>query len=359
MPRSVMIFAGGTGGHVFPGIAVAEALRRSGVELHWVGTKRGLESRVVPAAGIPFQCVSVSGVRRSGWLRLLMSPFQLLFATLHSLILILRIRPSVVLGMGGFVSGPGGVAAWMSGRALLIHEQNAIAGLTNRWLSRIADVAMQAFPDALEHGKEIRLTGNPIRHEIAGLDTPGTRMKRTGVPRILVFGGSRGAHALNRNVPVGLGRLQDLEFEILHQCGVDQVEETRRHYRDSGLEKRVEVVPFIEDMAAAYATADVVVARSGALTIAEIAAAGIAAILVPYPFAVDDHQTLNAQYLVSNDAALLIRENELSGDGLPAVLSNLIRDFDLRLSMAERARALAVPNAAALVAECCLEYANV
>lgn len=354
-----MIFAGGTGGHVFPGIAVAEVLSRAGVELHWVGTARGLESRIVPAHGISFRTISVAGMRRSGWLRRVLGPIQLLYALLQSVYLMLQLRPAVVLGMGGFVSGPGGLAAWLCRRPLVIHEQNAIAGLTNRWLSRVADVVLLAFPGSLSARDDARVTGNPVRAAIARVGPPAERISDNSRMSILVFGGSRGAHALNQYVPSALGALTDIEFDIVHQCGSDEVDSTKANYRDAGLGDRARVVTFIDDMASAYAGTKLVIARSGALTVAEIATVGVASILVPYTFAVDDHQTANARFLVERDAARLLPESDLAAGALAGIAHELLSDRALLLHMAEQARAASPRDAAQRVAESCLECANV
>lgn len=355
--RSVMILAGGTGGHVYPGIAVAEALRRRGCDLHWMGTLRGLESRVVPAHDIPFATVRVAGLRRTGVLRWLLAPVTLSVALLQALGAIARVRPSVVLGMGGFVSGPGGVAAWLCRRPLVIHEQNALPGLTNRCLSRIARRVLEAFPGSFPPSVRAVATGNPVRPEIAALDPPDVRLEGRSGLRLLVFGGSRGARALNESVPAAAGLARLGALEVRHQCGADALEGTRARYAEAGVAADVE--PFIEDMAAAYAWADLVVARAGAITIAELAAAGVAAILVPYPHAVDDHQTANARYLTDADAAVLLPEPELTPETLAGHLRTFAGDRGALVGMATRARALALPEATERVASHCLELIDV
>jgi UDP-N-acetylglucosamine--N-acetylmuramyl-(pentapeptide) pyrophosphoryl-undecaprenol N-acetylglucosamine transferase len=352
MTGGVLIMAGGTGGHVFPALAVAERLRGEGVEVVWMGTRRGLEAQVVPNAGIPIEWVSIGGLRGKGALGWLAAPFRLGGALAQALAILVRRRPIAVLGMGGFVAGPGGVAAYLLRRPLLIHEQNAVAGLTNRLLARLASRALEAFPGALG-GRAVH-TGNPVRPEIAALTSPEQRMTgRTGRVRLLVLGGSLGARALNALVPQALRAMAaERRPEVRHQAGTRNLEEALRGYREAGVE--AEVVPFITDMAEAYGWADLVVCRAGALTVAELAAAGVGAILVPFPYAVDDHQTHNAAYLVEGGAARLVQERELTPAALAAMLEALV-DRARLLEMATAARRLARPDAAQRVAELCLE----
>lgn len=354
-PRSnhaVVIMAGGTGGHVFPALAVAERLRGQGVEVVWMGTRRGLEAQVVPAAGIPMEWVTISGLRGKGALSWLLAPFKLVVAVGQAVGILRRLRPRAVLGMGGFVSGPGGLAAWLLRRPLLIHEQNAVAGLTNRLLARLANRVMEAFPGSL--GRGAVLTGNPVRPEIAALPRPEERFAgRTGRLRLLVLGGSLGAQALNAVVPAALARIAAGQRpEVWHQAGSRNIDEARRRYDEAGVEARV--VPFITDMAAAYGWADLVVCRAGALTVAELAAAGVGAILVPFPHAVDDHQTRNAGYLVQGGAALLVPQAQLDPQRLADLFAELGQDRGRLLDMAVAARRLAQPDAAEQVAALCL-----
>lgn len=358
MNRAVMILAGGTGGHVYPGLAVAEALRAEGCELFWMGTRRGIESRVVPAAGLPLLLVPVAGLRRSGAWRWLTAPVTVGSALLCALVHMIRIRPRVVLGMGGFVSGPGGVAAWLCRRPLVIHEQNAIPGLTNRLLARIASRVCEAFPGTFAAARSARTCGNPVRQDIAALAPPAQRLGGRETPSVLVFGGSRGARALNETVPAALASSGMTGLRVLHQCGEVDVAATRARYAALAGRADVEVTPYIDDMAGAYAMADLVIARAGALTVAELAASGVASILVPYPHAVDDHQTANARYLVDAGAALLVPERELDAARLGAEIARLLCDRTRLLDMAERAHALARPDAVTLVARSCLEYVD-
>lgn len=353
-----MIVAGGTGGHVYPGLAVALALREAGVDLCWLGTRRGLEARVVPASGLTFATIPVAGLRRSGLWRWLLAPVTLTIALLCAVAAIARFRPRVVLGMGGFVSGPGGLAAWLCRRHLIIHEQNAVSGLTNRLLSGLAERILEAFPGTFRAERKPVVTGNPVRASIATLPSPAVRIRGRDTTTILVFGGSRGAHALNETVPAALRDSGVKNLSVHHQCGEQDVQATRAAYAAIADLNDVTVTPYIEDMAAAYAAADLVIARAGALTVAEIAAAGVASILIPYPYAVDDHQTANARYLVDHRAAVLLPESELSPATLGRTIARLLGERAELLDMAERARRLAQPDATAAVVRQCLECAD-
>ena len=350
----VMIMAGGTGGHVFPALAVAAELRERGAEVFWLGTRQGLEAKLVPAAGINMEWVSVSGLRGKGAAAWLLAPWRLLWAALQVLAVMLRQRPVVVLGMGGFVTGPGGVMTWLLRKPLVIHEQNAIAGLTNRLLAPLAQRVLEAFPGTF-HGKHVTHTGNPVRRAIADLPVPEQRFAaRSGALRLLVLGGSLGARALNEVVPAVLAQLSS-HPEVWHQAGARNLDETLEHYRAAAVTARVE--PFIDDMAAAYGWADLVLCRAGALTVAELAAAGVGAVLVPYPHAVDDHQTRNAAYLSDAGAAVVIQQRELSRESLCELFASLA-DRARLLAMARAARGLAQPQAAATVAALCWEAAH-
>ena len=314
--RPILVMAGGTGGHVYPALAVARALQANARSVVWLGTHRGLEARVVPAAGIDIEWISVRGLRRKGLLATLIAPFQIGWALLQSLGVILRRRPAAVLGMGGFVSGPGGVAAWLTRRPLVIHEQNAAAGLTNRLLARLARVVLQAFPGSFNSAVGAETVGNPVREDIAAIEAPARRYAdRRGSLRLLVLGGSQGALALNRTVPAALALLDAADRPVVrHQCGEKTLDIARQAYAGSGIE--VELLPFIEDMAEAYSWADLVVCRAGALTVAELCAAGLPALFVPYPAAVDDHQTANARPMAAAGAAAIIQEAELTAASL-------------------------------------------
>ena len=351
--RNVVVMAGGTGGHVFPALAVAEALRGRGVSIHWLGTRAGIESELVPARGFPITYIDVSGVRGQGVKRLLAAPFKLAGAVLAAMRMLRGAEADVVIGLGGYVTGPGGVAARLLGKPLLIHEQNAVAGLTNRLLSRIAVRVLEAFPGAFPPSAKVSCVGNPVRPEIAALAAPGARYAgREDALRVLVLGGSQGAVALNELVPEALALLAAKRpLQIRHQAGRKNLEKAAAKYRALGV--GADVLPFIDDMAGAYAWADLVVCRSGALTVAEIAAAGVASVLIPYPFAVDDHQTANGRYLSEAGAAVLFRQQDLDAATLAAALEPLLVRERL-LQMAVAARALARPEATDAVVTACL-----
>ena len=353
--RPILIMAGGTGGHVFPALAVARELRAQGAAVVWLGTRQGLEARVVPEAGFPVAWIRVHGLRGKALGQRLLAPFMLALALLQSLWVMLKLRPAAVLGMGGFVTGPGGLIAWLLRRPLLIHEQNSVAGLTNRWLAPLARQVLVAFPDALPGARH---TGNPVRADIAALPVPDQRLAHhQGAPRLLVLGGSLGAQVLNETLPQAIVRLpKGLRPEVWHQTGIRHLEAGRAAYAAAGVPARVEA--FVDDMAAAYGWADLVVCRAGALTVAELAAAGIGAILVPYPHAVDDHQTGNARYLADQGAALLLPQTELGAARLADLLQSLLGDRARLLDMADKARALAQPEAARQVAQACLVAAG-
>ncbi len=357
--KTIMIMAGGTGGHVYPALAVARALEARAQQVVWLGTRRGLEARVVPQAGIDIEWVSVSGLRRKGMLALLLAPMQLCLALAQSLGVILRRRPSAVLGMGGFVSGPGGVASWLARRPLVIHEQNAVAGLTNRLLARLARVVLQAFPGSFNSRIPAETVGNPVREDITTVAPPAARYgSHEGPMRLLVLGGSQGALTLNRIVPAAIALLSAARRPVVrHQCGSLTRDAARAAYAEHGVE--VELEPFIDDMAAAYAWADLVVCRAGALTVAELCAVGLPAVFVPYPAAVDDHQTANARGLVAAEAAVIIPESELTPAGLAETLTGWLSSRAELAARAERAHALAKPNAVARITERCLEQAGV
>ena len=358
----VMIMAGGTGGHVFPALAVAQHLRTLGAQVAWLGTRRGLEFDVVPKAGFELHFLSIGGLRGKGTLTLLLAPFKLLMAVFQAVLIVNRYRPSVVLGLGGFVTGPGGVGAWLLRKPLVIHEQNALPGMTNRWLARIAVRVLEAFPGAFPASTHALATGNPLRAEIVALLPPERRFAgRDGKLRLLVLGGSLGAQALNAAVPAALALLPEAQRpQVLHQAGKRHIEETQRFYQSA--QTQGDVVEFIADMAEAYAWADVVLCRAGALTVSELAAAGVAAILVPYPHAVDDHQTVNAAYLTAAGAALLVQQPQLTAKHLAELLLSFneggtpARARLLRMAMA--ARALAQTNATELVAQQMLRAAH-
>jgi len=350
--------AGGTGGHVFPALAVARALQQQSREVVWLGTHRGLESRVVPAAGIPIEWLAINGLRGKGTIALLLAPFQLVTALLQSLLVMWRHQPAAVLGMGGFVSGPGGLAAWLTRRPLVIHEQNAVAGLTNRLLARLARVVLQAFPGSFNSKRNPETVGNPVRPDIAAIDKPEVRLAgRSGSFRLLVLGGSQGALALNEAVPAALALLaDDIRPVVRHQAGERTLRAARDAYRQHGVD--AELSPFIEDMAEAYAWADLVICRAGALTVAELSAAGLPAIFVPYPAAVDDHQTANARPMVDAGAAEILQQKDMTRESLAGLLKNWLGSRNLLRARAQTARSLAITDALHRITHRCLELAG-
>jgi UDP-N-acetylglucosamine--N-acetylmuramyl-(pentapeptide) pyrophosphoryl-undecaprenol N-acetylglucosamine transferase len=349
--------AGGTGGHVFPALAVAEVLRGRGAQVFWIGTRAGMEARLVPEHGFEMEWIGIQGVRGKGLKALLTAPWKLARAVREAAAILQRRRPQTVLGMGGFVAGPGGLAARLQGRALVIQEQNSVPGLTNQWLARLADRVFEAFPGSFPAARKAIDSGNPVRADIAALPPPAERLRgRGGSPRLLVVGGSLGAKALNETVPAALALLPAADRpEVRHQAGEKTLDIARAAYADARVE--AEITPFIADMAAAYAWADLVVCRAGALTVAEIAAAGVPAIFVPFPFAVDDHQVGNARWLSDAGAARLIIQKDLTPAGLAAQLRELLADPAQRLAMAEAGRAKARLDAAERIAEACMELA--
>ncbi len=350
--RSALIMAGGTGGHVMPGLAVADELHRAGWRVTWLGGRGGMENDLVPKRGYPMELIRFSGVRGKGLVRMALLPLNLIIAFWQSARVLFRLRPDVVLGMGGYVTFPGGMMAALLNRPLVVHEQNSIAGLANRVLAEVADRRLTGFPDTLRNAQ---WCGNPVRAEIAQLPAPEQRFEgRSGALRLLVVGGSLGAQALNEVVPRALALIPEGQRpQVTHQAGAKHIEQLRAHYAAAGVQG--ETVAFIDDMAARYAVADLVLCRAGALTIAELAAAGVASILVPFPHAVDDHQTHNARFLTEAGAAVTMPQKDLD----PRTLADVLRGFtrERLLDMARRARALARPDAAATVASVCMAAA--
>ncbi|HUL41283.1 MAG TPA: undecaprenyldiphospho-muramoylpentapeptide beta-N-acetylglucosaminyltransferase [Burkholderiales bacterium] len=358
MSRTILIMAGGTGGHVFPALAVAEYLKQQGWRVVWLGTRKGMEAKLVAQQGYDMAWVNFSGVRGKGALRFLLLPIELLVALWQSARVIFRQRPDVVLGMGGYVAFPGGMTASLLNRPLLIHEQNSIAGLANKVLAKLADRVLVAFPGAFGAAKPANqiVTGNPVRSSIVALAPPQARYAdRTGNLRLLVIGGSLGAEVLNTTVPPALALLPAQSRPIVtHQSGARHLAALKEGYARAGVEARVE--PFIDDMARCYAKSDLVICRAGAITVSEIAAAGIASILVPFPYAADDHQTHNARFLSERGAAWLLPQSELS----PSSLADLLRGISREqlLQAASRARELGKPDATQSVARQCMELAH-
>ncbi|MGH8213943.1 MAG: undecaprenyldiphospho-muramoylpentapeptide beta-N-acetylglucosaminyltransferase [Rhodanobacteraceae bacterium] len=358
LPAPIMIMAGGTGGHIFPGLAVAETLRARKVPVLWLGASGGMETKLVPACNIALRTVAISGVRGKNILQWIAAPWMLARAVLASLRILREENPRCVLSMGGYVAGPGGIAAWLTRKPLLVHEQNRVPGFTNRALAHVARRVLAGFADAFPEKVQAEWTGNPVRISIATLPAPEQRFaSRIDSPaQLLVMGGSRGARTLNLRVPDALALIpEERRPSVLHQCGVEHVEATRAAYARAQVEARVE--PFIDDMASAYAQSDLVVCRAGALTLAELAVAGLGAILIPFPHAVDDHQTRNAQAFVEAGAAELVQERDFQAARFASRVQHLLGDRARMLAMAQAARTLAKPEAAAVIAQRCLEMA--
>ena len=355
--QPILIIAGGTGGHIYPALAIAECLGKRGVALYWLGTRAGLESNIIPRQGITLLAINVKGIRGHGVLRWLIAPFTMIFAIVHMLFILSAKRPALVLGTGGFTSAPGGIAAWLMRIPLCLHEQNTIAGLTNRLLARFAKVVMTAFPNTLT-SNNVRVIGNPVRKAITGITPPAERWRKRHDERlhILVVGGSLGARFLNRLIPETLALLGDeIAYRVTHQAGQHNFKTTQRDYAERSV--AVDLHAYIEDMAAAYMAADLIICRAGATTVAEVAAAGVAAIFVPYPYAADDHQTANARYLSEAGAALVLQESELDATRLATVLREFAADHSRLLTMATIARSLSKPDAAERAADLCMEVA--
>ncbi|MHB0774337.1 undecaprenyldiphospho-muramoylpentapeptide beta-N-acetylglucosaminyltransferase [Halomonas sp. WWR20] len=354
--RRALIMAGGTGGHVIPALSLARGLMAQGVEVQWLGSPRGIENRLVPAAGILLHRVDIAGLRGNGAAGWLKAPYRLGRAVMQARRVIRDFDPQLVVGLGGFASGPGGLAAWLMRRPLIIHEQNAVAGMTNQWLARLARRAYAAFPGAFK-ARDAVVIGNPVRDEIAALgEVPRqAEQMRTRPLRLLVMGGSLGAQSLNETLPEALARLPVAARPVVrHQAGRDKDDATRDAYRRAGVE--ADVSAFIDDMADAYAWADLIVCRAGALTIAELAAAAKPALLVPFPHAVDDHQTVNAQQLVSAGAAHLMPQSSMNPVTLAEALAALLEP-DTLASMAASARACARLDAVVQMVSGCMEIA--
>jgi UDP-N-acetylglucosamine--N-acetylmuramyl-(pentapeptide) pyrophosphoryl-undecaprenol N-acetylglucosamine transferase len=351
MSRSILIMAGGTGGHIFPGLAVADEMRAAGWRVVWMGARGGMEERLVPRHGHEMALIRARAARGKGLLQKLLLPANLLFSFWESARHLRRLRPDVVLGLGGYVAFPGGMMASLLDRPLALHEQNAVAGLANRVLAALADKVMVAFPKAL---KRAEWTGNPVRAAIAAIAPPEQRFQgREGPLRLLVVGGSLGAQALNEALPKALAVLSD-DVRVVHQAGEKHLQALEQNYRAAGVQG--ELVAFIDDMARRYAEADLVICRAGAVTVAELSAAGLASVLVPFPHAVDDHQTANARFLADQGAAVLLPQAELTPEKLAALLGSL--DRPRLLEMARKARALGKPDAARVVAQRCMEMAR-
>jgi len=353
---NVVVMAGGTGGHVFPALSVAHALLAQGATIDWLGTARGIESELVPKAGINLHCLTIEGVRGKGLFSKLKAPLLLLRAIVQALIVLRKLRPQVVLGLGGFASGPGGIAAWLLGIPLVIHEQNAVAGTTNKLLARFATKCLVAFPDSLPDALHV---GNPVRPEIGELMAPEMRLQvdRHQPLKLLVLGGSLGALALNETLPKALALMpESLRPVVRHQTGKNNLLSTQELYQTAGV--KAEVLSFIESMGEAYGWADVVICRAGALTVSELTAAGCAALLVPYPYAIDDHQTKNALWLVNNQAGVLQPQSSMSAKSVADFLNKMTDERTELIEMAKNAKTLALPQAANTVMNVCIEVAH-
>lgn len=351
MARHVLIMAGGTGGHVFPGLACAREFQRRGMTVSWLGTSAGIEAKLVPQAGIELFCIDIKGVRGKGVVRLLSAPLMLAQAVWQAIAVVRKVKPDCVLGMGGFAAAPGGFAARLMMKPLVIHEQNSVAGTTNRLLAPCATRVMEAFPDTFARKAKVRWAGNPVREEISAVASVAGDNKPL---HLLVLGGSLGAQILNEAVPAALATIAPGERPIVrHQCGAQHAEKTAAIYRQHDID--ADVQPFITDMAATYAWADVVVCRAGALTIAELTCAGRASILVPLPHAIDDHQTKNAEWLQKAGGAEILLQKQLTPESLAQHLLQFIRSPQKIITMAKAARAQSKPDATLIVADACQE----
>lgn len=353
-PRA-LIMAGGTGGHIFPGLALAKYLAERNWTVHWLGSVGGMEKQLVTQHGFDIELLKIKGLRGNGFVGWLKAPFRLINSVLQARQIIRSFAPNVVIGFGGFASGPGGFASFLLGKVLFIHEQNAVAGLTNKLLSGLATNCFQAFPNTLSSRIESETIGNPIRSAIKKL-APKTSIDESKIINILVIGGSRGAQCLNQSLPSLFAEITSRKnIKVLHQCGKGNQEMTLQEYKKSGLMDTniVTVLEFIDDMASAYEACDLVICRAGALTVSEVAAVGVAAIFVPYPYAVDDHQTLNANWLVSEEAAIIVRqENLLTTQNREDIIS-LVCDAERLTMMAKKSRNAAYLSATELLGKAC------
>ena len=352
---NVLIMAGGTGGHVFPALACAREFQARGYTVHWLGTPRGIENELVPAAGLKLHLINVTGLRGKGRLSLLKAPFMLIKALLQARKVVRELSPVCVVGFGGYVTGPGGLAAKLAGVPLIIHEQNAVAGTANRSLASFAARVCEAFPQTFAASSKRRTTGNPVRAELF-FETP--RQTLIGRrPRLLVLGGSLGAEPLNKLLPEALAQVPaEIRPEVFHQAGKHHDEVTAERYRAAGVE--AQVAPFIKDMAQAYGWADLVVCRAGALTVSELAAAGLPSLLVPLPHAIDDHQSRNAEYLAREGAAFVMPQATTGAAEMAARLKEVLMQPEQLNRMAVTARQLAKPDATNTVVDICLEVAH-
>jgi UDP-N-acetylglucosamine--N-acetylmuramyl-(pentapeptide) pyrophosphoryl-undecaprenol N-acetylglucosamine transferase len=350
--KCALVMAGGTGGHIFPGLAVAEALRDAGWRVHWLGAPNSMESQLVPPRGFAFEAIDFGGVRGKGLKTLALLPLRLLKAFWQSLQVVRRVQPDVVLGLGGYITFPGGMMASLLGKPVVLHEQNSVAGMANKVLAQVADRVFTAFPQVFKTGQWV---GNPLRQAFTQQATPAERFAgRTGPLQVLVVGGSLGAKALNDIVPQAMALIPETQRpQVIHQSGTKQIDALRANYEAAGVQ--AELTPFIDDTATAFAQADLVICRAGASTVTELAAVGVAALFVPFPFAVDDHQTTNADFLVQHGGGWLVQQSELTAESLVARLQNL--DRSQLLACAQKAHEQKKTNATREVVMACEELA--
>lgn len=355
---TILVMAGGTGGHIFPGIAVAEALVKKGWKVHWLGTAERMEADIVPKQGYPISFINIAGIRNKGWQTWLKTPFKILQSVMQSIRVLREVKPDVVLGMGGYASAPGGVAAWLLRIPLVLHEQNAVAGMSNRFLSHIATQTLSAFPGAFSERVTPNVVGNPLRSDIIAIDNVVPEQPATS-KKVLVVGGSLGAKILNDIVPQAMKQIKVQSIDVWHQTGGGNEQTVLNSYQDFGVpQEKVKVTEFIDDMASAYQWADVVICRAGALTVSELAMAAKPAIFVPLPHAVDDHQTKNAMYLVNCGAAKLIAQKEFNGTTLGQMLNSLFISDKVVQQMSKAAHNAAHADATKQVAQSCVEVAE-
>lgn len=355
---TILVMAGGTGGHIFPGIAVADELKAQGWNVHWLGTAKRMEAEIVPAHGYDISFINIAGLRGKDWKTWLKLPFKVLQSVMQSMRIIRKVKPDVVLGMGGYASAPGGFAAWLLGKPLVLHEQNAVAGMSNRFLSNIASSVLAAFPNAFAKKKSVEVVGNPLRGDIVALEQSIPEQPATS-KKVLVVGGSLGAKVLNETVPQAMKQIKLQNINVWHQTGKGNEETVLASYQQYGLlGENVQVSEFIDDMSAAYQWADVVICRAGALTVSELAMAAKPAVFVPLPHAVDDHQTKNAEYLVSRGAAKLIPQSEFNGTTLGQMLNSFFVSDKVIQAMAKAAHDAAHADATQRVADICKEQAK-
>jgi len=352
---TLLVMAGGTGGHIFPGIAVAQLLESKGWNIHWLGTANRMEASLVPQFGFDISFINIAGLRNKSWQEMLKVPFKLIQSVTQSIKIIRKVKPDVVLGMGGYASAPGGFAAWLLGKPLVLHEQNAVAGMSNRYLSHLASKVLCAFPNAFKANRKAQVVGNPLRKEIIAIEHQVSENPATS-KKVLIIGGSLGAQVFNDVVPQSMKQIQVQNINVWHQTGKGNQQAVKDRYQEYGLNvDRIQVSEFIDDMAEAYVWADVVICRAGALTVSELAMAGKPAIFVPLPHAVDDHQTKNAMYLVSRGAAKLLPQKDFNGTTLAQLLNSLFISDSVVHSMSKAALDAAHADATALVASACEE----